>query len=80
MVRRLPLALRVAMLALAFSFIVAALLSFRFNNPIVVFIYEIAAVWLGFLNYFFWAACLAGCVLVCLAPGAELRTPRPCGH
>ena len=52
------LELRVALLLLAFSFIVAALLSFRFSNPIVSFIYKIAAVWLGFLNYIFWAACL----------------------
>jgi hypothetical protein len=53
------LELRVALLLLAFSFIVAALLSFRFSNPLVTFIYKIAAVWLGFLNYFFWAACLS---------------------
>ena len=53
------LELRVALLLLAFSFIVAALLSFRFSNPLVSFIYKIAAVWLGFLNYFFWAACLS---------------------
>lgn len=53
------LTLRVVLLALAFSFVVAALLSFRFSNPLVVLIYKFAAVWLGFLNYFFWAACLS---------------------
>ncbi len=53
------LALRVALLVLAFSFVAAALLSFRFSNPLVVLIYKFAAVWLGFLNYFFWAACLS---------------------
>ena len=42
-----------------FSFIAAALLSFRFFNPLVVVIYKLAAVWLGFLNYFFLAACLS---------------------
>ncbi len=52
------LALRSALLALAFSFIVAALLSFNFSNPWVAFLYKVASVWLGFLNYFFWAACL----------------------
>ena len=53
------LTLRVALLVLAFSFIVAALLSFRFANPLVVLIYKIAAVWLGFLNYLLLAACLS---------------------
>ncbi len=50
--------LRIALLLLALSFIAASLLSFRFHNPIVIFIYKVAAIWLGFLNYFFWAACL----------------------
>ena len=52
------LALGTALFLLAFSFIVAALLSFRFSNPLVTAIYKIAAVWLGFLNFFFLAACL----------------------
>ncbi len=52
------LAIKTALLALAFSFIAGALLSFRFHNPLVVSLYKLAAVWLGFLNYFFWAACL----------------------
>ena len=43
----------------AFSFIAAALLSFRFSNPLVALLYKFAAVWLGFLNYFFLAACLS---------------------
>ncbi len=45
--------LRVVMLVLAFSFVVASLLSFRYSNFAVRFIYWIAAVWLGFLNFFF---------------------------
>lgn len=53
------MALRVGLLVLAFSFVAAALLSFRFSNPLVVLIYRLAAVWLGFLNYFFWAACIS---------------------
>ena len=52
------LAVRVVLLALAFSFMAAALASFRFHNALVVPMYKIATLWLGFLNYFFWAACL----------------------
>jgi uncharacterized protein len=48
--------LRVAMLVLAFSFVASSLLSFRFSNFAVHFFYAIAAIWLGFLNFFFWAA------------------------
>jgi len=53
------LALRSTIFVLAFSFIVAALLSFRFSNPLVTAVYKVAAVWLGFLNFFFLAACLS---------------------
>jgi hypothetical protein len=53
------LALRVVMLILAFSFVAAALLSFRFSYPLVLLLYKLAAIWLGFLNYFFLAACLS---------------------
>ena len=52
------LPLKLTLCLLAFSFIVAALLSFRFSNPLVTAIYRIAAVWLGFLNFFFFAAIL----------------------
>jgi predicted MPP superfamily phosphohydrolase len=52
------LALRCALLVLGFSFVAAALLSYRFFNPLVIGIYRIAAVWLGFLNYLFFASCL----------------------
>ncbi|MGD0732403.1 MAG: metallophosphoesterase [Terracidiphilus sp.] len=51
-------ALKLTIFILAFSFIFAALLSFRFSNPLVTAVYRIAAVWLGFLNFFFFAACL----------------------
>ena len=50
--------LRVAMLVLAFSFVTASLLSFRFFNAGVRLFYWAAAVWLGFLNFFFWASLL----------------------
>ena len=50
--------LRSTLFVLAFSFIFAALLSFRFASPLITAIYRIAAVWLGFLNFVFYAACL----------------------
>jgi hypothetical protein len=50
--------LRDVLFVLAMSFIVAALLSFRFSNWLVETIYKAAAVWLGLLNFFFLAACL----------------------
>jgi predicted MPP superfamily phosphohydrolase len=49
--------LRVLALALAFSFVVAALLSFRFSNAPVRILYKFAALWMGFFNFFFWASC-----------------------
>ena len=70
------LALRTALLLLSFSFISAALLGFRFASPVVTLLYRIAAVWLGLLNYFFWAACLcwlAGFALAILG----LQANRP---
>jgi hypothetical protein len=51
--------LHAAMLVLAFSFVAVSLLSFRFSNSAVRFVYWLAAVWLGFLNFFFWASLLA---------------------
>jgi predicted MPP superfamily phosphohydrolase len=72
--------LRTALILLAFSFIVAALLSFRFSNPLVTTIYKIAAVWLGFLNFFFLAACLSWLVSLALQlspPGLDLSPAVP---
>ena len=51
--------LRAALFVLAFSFVFVSLLTFRFSNFAVRFVYWIAAIWLGFLNYLFWASCLA---------------------
>jgi uncharacterized protein len=50
--------LRWTVLILAFSFVAASLLAFRFSNIAVRFLYWLAAVWLGFLNFFFWASFL----------------------
>jgi hypothetical protein len=52
------LALGTALFVLAFSFIAAALLGFNYANRLVTVLYRLASVWLGFLNFFFWAACL----------------------
>jgi predicted MPP superfamily phosphohydrolase len=43
---------------LSMSFLIAALLSFRYANGMVALVYKIAAIWLGFLNFLFWGACL----------------------
>ncbi|HEY1805319.1 MAG TPA: metallophosphoesterase [Terracidiphilus sp.] len=51
--------LHASLLVLAFTFVVATLLSFRYANPAVRLFYWLAAVWLGFLNFFFWASCIA---------------------
>jgi predicted MPP superfamily phosphohydrolase len=59
------LALGTALFLLAFSFIAAALLGYYFSNLPVRLIYKLAAVWLGFLNFFFFAACF--CRLAALA-------------
>ena len=61
------LALQAALWLLAFSFITAALLGFRFAGRLVTLLYRIAAVWLGLLNYFFWAACLCWLAAFALA-------------
>ena len=49
---------RVVVLFMSFSFVVASLLSFRFSNYPVRGLYRVAAVWLGFANFFFWASIL----------------------
>jgi predicted MPP superfamily phosphohydrolase len=48
--------LRWALAILSVSFVAATLLAHRFNNAPVRVLYRIAAGWLGFLNFFFFAA------------------------
>lgn len=72
-------ALRVAMLVLAFSFVAASLLAFRYSNPAVRLAYGLAALWLGFFNFFFWASPLvwiAWLVLRLFHP-ADISAMRP---
>ena len=76
------LALRLALLILAFSFVVAALLSFKYSNPLVTAIYELAATWLGFLNFLFFAACITWLAwylwaLAKLSADSAAARPRP---
>jgi predicted MPP superfamily phosphohydrolase len=73
--------LRIALLVLAFSFVVASLLSFRYSNPLVRLVYWAAAVWLGFLNFLFWASVLIRMAWIALrishlaANSAAIRAP-----
>jgi hypothetical protein len=71
--------LRGALFLLSVSFIIAALLGYRYSNPLVSLIYKIAAVWLGILNFLFWAACLCwiSALLVGLAAPPVVATARP---
>jgi hypothetical protein len=71
-------ALAATLLVLSVSFIVTSVLSFRFSNAFVSLLYKVSSVWLGMLNFLFWAACL--CLIVDLgfhwAP-ASVRVARP---
>ena len=53
------LELRAVLLVLAFSFVAAALLNFRFSNRAVALVYTLASIWLGFANFFLLGACLS---------------------
>lgn len=70
------LALRLAVLLLAFSFISAALLGFWSGHRAVTILYRLASVWLGFLNFFFLAACLSWLAVLALRL-AGVRPDRP---
>jgi uncharacterized protein len=74
------LGLRIALILLSCIFVVAAVLSFRFSNWFVALLYQVASVWLGFLNYFFCAACLSWLVDLALRvalPGEAHLHARP---
>lgn len=74
--------LRTGLLVMCFSFLPAALLSFRYSGPLLAWYYRIAVLWLGFLNFLVIAAILswpAWFLARWLAP--HLGAPRPwiCG-
>jgi hypothetical protein len=50
-------ALQITLAVLSVSFVAASFLAYKFFNTVVRAIYTIASVWLGFVNYFFLAAC-----------------------
>lgn len=69
--------LQAALILLSVSFVAASLLSFRYSSWPVRLFYGIAAVWLGFFNFFFIAACMcwvafAGAGLLSLRPDQPL--------
>ncbi len=66
--------LRTALLVLGFSFVAAALVNFRYSNAAARLAYKLAAVWLGFLNYFFFGACLSWPVWYAVR---AIGTPNP---
>jgi len=49
--------LRIALAILSVSFVAASLLAHHYFNPLVRAAYTVASVWLGFLSFFFLAAC-----------------------
>ena len=56
--------LKGALAVLSSTFITASLLAFRYYNALVRVFYRIAAIWLGFFNFFFLAAGLSWLVLI----------------
>lgn len=50
--------LAAVLLVLSLSFTTASMLGFRYTNAFIAVYYKLAATWLGFLNFLFWAACL----------------------
>lgn len=69
--------LQAVLVLLSVSFVAASLLAFRYSNFAVRLFYSISAVWLGFFNFFFVAACMcwvayAGGLLVGLHSGRPL--------
>jgi predicted MPP superfamily phosphohydrolase len=58
------LILRAAMLPLAFSFIAASLIGHNFDNWLISAFYRLAAIWLGFVNFLFFAAILCWLTLL----------------
>ena len=47
-----------AVILLAVSFVISALIGFRWSNAPIRLLYTLSSAWLGFANYFFLAACL----------------------
>lgn len=67
--------LKVFLLTMSFSFVAASVLAFRYGHPAVGLLYKLAAVWLGLLNFLFWAACLCWPVLLAVRLSAPASVP-----
>ncbi|HEX8711887.1 MAG TPA: metallophosphoesterase [Terracidiphilus sp.] len=63
------------MLALSFSYMAAALISFRFSNSAVRVFYKLASLWLGFLHFLFWASCLTWLVWLVVGYSGLIADP-----
>lgn len=72
--------LRVLMLALAFSFVIAALLSFRFSNAPVRILYKFASLWMGFFSFFFWASCVTWLAWLLVRYSGVVANPAAVSH
>ena len=68
-----------ALLILSVSFVVAALLGYRFSNPAVALLYKIASAWLGIVNFLFWATglCWLAALFLWLMPSPAAGVVRP---
>lgn len=78
----LPIGLAIApglkafLLTISFSFVAASILAFQYAHPAVSFLYKVAAVWLGLLNFLFWAACLCWSVLLAVRLAAPAHAAQ----
>lgn len=54
--------LQIMVTVLSVSFLAASLFAFRYTNPVVRAFYRVAAVWLGFVSFLFFAACASWAV------------------
>ena len=74
------LGLKIALVVLSLIFMASALLSFRYTNWMVALLYQVAAVWLGLLNFLFVGACVAWILDFALwvaLPGSAHLAARP---
>lgn len=67
--------LRDTLLVLSTTFVIAASLGYRFSNPLVAGLYKFASIWLGIVNFLFWAAwlCWLGALVAHFTAGSAAR-------
>lgn len=69
--------LRITVGVLSVSFLITSLLAFRYTNAVLRAFYRVAATWLGWLSFFFFAACASWAVLgVARLAGIEVNFHR----